>query len=110
MVGLKQEEQLQVYAAGRMRFVRAYPIQAASGEAGPKLREGDGQVPEGIYRIESLNLFVLAADTGAQNITVILSPVDFRTGKVVPAQPARRWVESLYASIRNRLREPPEPG
>jgi len=32
-----------------------YPILAASGTAGPKLREGDRQVPEGIYRIVALN-------------------------------------------------------
>ncbi|HEY0142573.1 MAG TPA: L,D-transpeptidase family protein [Thermoanaerobaculia bacterium] len=37
------------------RFVRHYEIQAASGHAGPKLREGDKQVPEGVYRIEHLN-------------------------------------------------------
>jgi murein L,D-transpeptidase YafK len=38
-----------------MHFIRGYPILAASGTAGPKLREGDNQVPEGIYQIESLN-------------------------------------------------------
>ena len=36
-------------------FIRSYLILAASGHAGPKLREGDRQVPEGTYRIESLN-------------------------------------------------------
>jgi murein L,D-transpeptidase YafK len=35
--------------------VRAYPIQAASGVPGPKLKEGDRQVPEGIYRLVLLN-------------------------------------------------------
>src|SRR5688572_1161084 len=58
LVGLKAERRLEVYAAdstGVMRRIRAYPILAASGVAGPKLREGDRQVPEGIYRIESLN-------------------------------------------------------
>jgi murein L,D-transpeptidase YafK len=35
--------------------VRNYEIRRASGEAGPKLREGDGQVPEGLYRIDGLN-------------------------------------------------------
>lgn len=39
----------------RWRFVRNYPILAASGHAGPKLREGDSQVPEGVYRIELMN-------------------------------------------------------
>jgi len=35
--------------------VADYRITAASGTAGPKLREGDRQVPEGIYRIVGLN-------------------------------------------------------
>jgi murein L,D-transpeptidase YafK len=35
--------------------VRSYPIRAASGVLGPKLRQGDRQVPEGLYRIELLN-------------------------------------------------------
>ena len=57
-VGLKQEKVLEVYAAGTnraFRFIRSYPVQAASGKLGPKLRQGDKQVPEGLYRIESLN-------------------------------------------------------
>jgi hypothetical protein len=58
LLGLKQEKTLQVYAAGNdgaLCFVRSYPIHAASGSLGPKLKEGDRQVPEGIYRVESLN-------------------------------------------------------
>jgi len=58
LVGLKREKMLQVYAAGadgRMRFICAYPILAASGDLGPKLREGDRQVPEGLYRVDWLN-------------------------------------------------------
>jgi murein L,D-transpeptidase YafK len=35
--------------------VRSWPVLAASGTSGPKLREGDLQVPEGIYRINQLN-------------------------------------------------------
>jgi murein L,D-transpeptidase YafK len=162
LVGLKAEELLQIYAgadAQHLRFIDAYPILAASGVAGPKLREGDQQVPEGIYPVESLNpnskyhlslrigypsafdrehaaaeqrtnlggdimihggsvsegclamgdaaaedLFVLAADTGLTNITVILSPVDFRAGKTVP--PSDRlpaWTEALYQTIRSNL-------
>ncbi len=42
-------------AAPAWRFIRAYPVLAASGGPGPKLAEGDGQVPEGLYGIESLN-------------------------------------------------------
>jgi hypothetical protein len=58
LIGLKQERLLELYAAGadgRYRLVRSYPILAASGDLGPKLKEGDLQVPEGLYRITSLN-------------------------------------------------------
>jgi murein L,D-transpeptidase YafK len=37
------------------KLVRAYPVLAASGHLGPKLREGDLQVPEGVYGIDYLN-------------------------------------------------------
>ena len=66
LVGLKEEKTLQVYAPspdGHLHFIRSYPVLAASGHAGPKLCEGDLQVPEGLYRVESLNpnsLFHLA--------------------------------------------------
>jgi murein L,D-transpeptidase YafK len=56
-VAIKGEKLLQVYASsgGPFHLVRTYPILAASGDLGPKLREGDRQVPEGIYAIEKLN-------------------------------------------------------
>jgi hypothetical protein len=168
LVGLKTEKFLEVYAAeatGPHRFIRSYRIRAASGRVGPKLREGDRQVPEGVYAVESLNpnsrfhvslrinypnlfdraqaerdartnlgsdimihgsavsvgclamgdeaaedLFVLAADTGPQKVEVILSPVDFRSGKPLPnSTELPDWSESVYAPIKSRLRElPPE--
>src|SRR5262245_20809622 len=43
LVGLKAESALQVYAPDanhRMTLIHSYPIKAASGVAGPKLREG----------------------------------------------------------------------
>jgi murein L,D-transpeptidase YafK len=58
LIGLKAEKRLELWApdaAGRPRLIKTYPILAASGGAGPKLREGDRQVPEGLYAIESLN-------------------------------------------------------
>jgi hypothetical protein len=58
LLGLKQERELQLYAAGpyqHLRFVRSFAVLAASGELGPKLREGDRQVPEGVYAITYLN-------------------------------------------------------
>jgi hypothetical protein len=54
----KKERRVALWARGEKgawRFIRAYPIYAASGHAGPKLREGDYQVPEGLYTIEHLN-------------------------------------------------------
>jgi len=168
LVGLKEEKTLQVYAksgTNGFRLIHSYPILAASGVAGPKLREGDRQVPEGIYGIELLNpnssyhlslrvnypnafdraqaakerrtklggdimihgkavsigclamgdeaaedLFVLAADVGLKNITVILSPVDFRTGKTVTnTAKLPQWTTELYSEIKVRLAELPSP-
>lgn len=53
----KRERRVAIWArnSGAWRFVRNYEVLAASGHAGPKLREGDRQVPEGLYRIEHLN-------------------------------------------------------
>ncbi len=49
----KEEDRLEVFvrnrATGKFDLFRSYPIAAASGGLGPKLREGDGQVPEGFY-------------------------------------------------------------
>jgi len=58
LVGFKGEWELDLLASGSGRdltFIRSYRIQGMSGTLGPKLREGDGQVPEGIYTIVYLN-------------------------------------------------------
>ena len=58
LLGFKKEKFLDLYAAapgGAYHFIHTYPILAASGGPGPKLQEGDRQVPEGFYEIESLN-------------------------------------------------------
>jgi murein L,D-transpeptidase YafK len=49
LVALKSEARLELWAdaAEGWRFVRSYLVRAASGRLGPKLREGDHQVPEG---------------------------------------------------------------
>ena len=167
LLGLKQEKLLEIYAAGtnqNLRFLCSYPILAASGSAGPKLREGDQQVPEGIYPVESLNpnskfhlslrlgypnqfdrdqarvdgrdnlggdimihggavsvgclamgdpaaedLFILAADTGIDAVTVIISPVDFRKASdvSVPEKNLPVWTGSLYQTLKSRLNELP---
>jgi murein L,D-transpeptidase YafK len=57
LVFFKDRNRLELYAGkrGAMKYIRAYRVLAASGHPGPKLREGDQQVPEGIYKVESLN-------------------------------------------------------
>jgi L,D-transpeptidase catalytic domain len=57
LVALKQEKKLELWARDNKEFrlIHTYGIRAASGVAGPKLRLGDKQVPEGIYRIAGLN-------------------------------------------------------
>ncbi len=161
-VGLKEERVLEVYAssgAAPARFICTYPVLAASGGPGPKLREGDRQVPEGVYCLRELNpnskyhlslwidypnavdlaraladgrmepggeimihggvvsrgclalgdpaaedLFVLAALTGVENVTVILAPFDFRQ-RSLGALPegAPEWTDEVYAEINRAL-------
>ena len=59
LIALKEERLLELQGKSlpdrSWRLIKVYPIRAASGVAGPKLKEGDGQVPEGIYEIESLH-------------------------------------------------------
>jgi len=57
LLGLKEERVLELWARdhGDWRRIHRYPLTAASGGPGPKLREGDRQVPEGAYRIVALN-------------------------------------------------------
>lgn len=56
LLAFKEERQLELYGfnTGWIK-IKTYPFTAFSGELGPKLREGDKQIPEGIYRIEHLN-------------------------------------------------------
>jgi len=161
LVGLKRERLLEVWVSDPPKLLKTYPILAASGTLGPKLREGDLQVPEGLYRIESLNpnslyhlalrvdypnefdramgkrdgrddlgcdimihgkdcsigclamgdeaaeeLFVLAAETGIDNVSVILSPVDFRIRELPAEMPeVPGWTPQLYASIKRELKK-----
>jgi hypothetical protein len=58
LLGFKHERELHLLASrpdGRLSFVRSYPILGASGTLGPKLRQGDRQVPEGVYAIAYVN-------------------------------------------------------
>jgi hypothetical protein len=166
LVGLKEEKLLIVLAPdadGVLKKVTTYPILAASGELGPKLQQGDCQVPEGFYKIETFNpnsayhlsmrvsypnsedfarakkekrtnlggdimihgnqvsigcvaigdeaieeVFILANDTGRENIDVILAPVDLSTkpsGVDFKLQP--KWVPALYRRLKKSLSELP---
>lgn len=54
----KQERELEVWAGARgqpLRKVRTFPFCAASGDVGPKWRQGDLQVPEGFYTLDFFN-------------------------------------------------------
>lgn len=58
LVALKAERMVELWGRadkGAWRLVKRYPVCAASGGAGPKLAQGDLQVPEGVYRLSSLN-------------------------------------------------------
>ncbi len=57
-LAFKEERVVEVQAqsaGGGWAPVYRYRVEAASGGAGPKLVEGDRQVPEGLYKIVSLN-------------------------------------------------------
>jgi murein L,D-transpeptidase YafK len=54
----KTEKNLELWAGDEgqpFKLIKSYPICAASGELGPKRKEGDLQVPEGLYEISEFN-------------------------------------------------------
>lgn len=57
--GLKQEKQLEIWASNgpttKLIKLKTYSVLAASGDLGPKRKEGDSQVPEGVYHIDRFN-------------------------------------------------------
>jgi hypothetical protein len=57
LIAIKDERKMELWARdnGKFKLIRPYTIKAASGMRGPKLRQGDRQVPEGIYHISRLN-------------------------------------------------------
>lgn len=58
LVAVKDKKMVELYArsnGGEWKFIHRYPVLAASGAAGPKLRQGDNQVPEGVYGVSFLN-------------------------------------------------------
>jgi len=163
LIGFKDERVLEVWVASSIdtnyKLLRKYPVLGASGHLGPMLNEGDGQVPEGFYRVDWLNpnsnfhlslhitypneldkveaenegrknlggdimihgggasigclamgdktiedLFILAVETGLENIDIIISPVDFRIRKLPPDMAVQKeWLLHLYDSIKSKL-------
>lgn len=71
----KQEHELELWLAradGTYALLRTWPICTFSGALGPKLRQGDGQSPEGFYRVAAGQLnpasrFHLAFNLGYPN-------------------------------------------
>jgi len=58
LLAFKDARTLELYArepGSAWMLIKRYPVLAASGVLGPKLAEGDRQVPEGVYRVQSLN-------------------------------------------------------
>jgi len=58
IIGLKQEQLLEVWKKtkdGELTKLITYPWTATSGDLGPKLKQGDLQIPEGIYKIDFLH-------------------------------------------------------
>ncbi|MCB1179554.1 MAG: L,D-transpeptidase family protein [Leptospiraceae bacterium] len=58
IIGLKEDKIIEVWALNKENIqtkILEYRVLAASGNKGPKLKEGDKQVPEGIYKLEYLN-------------------------------------------------------
>lgn len=60
MLAFKKEKIIELWAKGgedEWHHIKNYPLTAMSGTLGPKIRRNDGQIPEGIYKIESFNPF-----------------------------------------------------
>jgi len=57
LIAIKDEKKMELWGRsnGKFKLIRPYNVKAASGMRGPKLRQGDRQVPEGIYHISRLN-------------------------------------------------------
>jgi murein L,D-transpeptidase YafK len=53
----KQEQLLEVWATDDVQFklIKTYSFTATSGVLGPKQKEGDKQIPEGFYQLETFN-------------------------------------------------------
>lgn len=60
LLTFKKERNMELWARNEGQswtYIKKYPLTAFSGRLGPKLKEKDGQIPEGIYRLTTLNPF-----------------------------------------------------
>ncbi len=60
LLAFKKERTIELWAKNdekQWKHIHNYPITASSGRLGPKLRERDGQIPEGLYRLVTFNPF-----------------------------------------------------
>jgi hypothetical protein len=60
LLAFKRERRLELWARDSFgkndwKHIKNYPLKAYSGHLGPKLKMGDRQIPEGIYRLVSFN-------------------------------------------------------
>lgn len=59
LLAFKKEQHIQLWAknspSGHWHYIHTYPLTASSGTLGPKLKEHDRQIPEGIYRLTTFN-------------------------------------------------------
>tara|TARA_Y100000588_G_C14100270_1_gene858502 strand:- start:438 stop:1085 length:648 start_codon:yes stop_codon:yes gene_type:complete len=58
LISFKSDRNLQLWAKNERKpwkLIHTYPLTAFSGHLGPKLREHDKQIPEGIYKLVSFN-------------------------------------------------------
>lgn len=163
----KRDRRVELHAPGWSDPL-VYPMTGFSGTLGPKLREGDGQIPEGVYAVASLNpnsafhlslelgypnendrkrasedgrtrlggdiflhggrasigcipvgddavedIFFLVAETGRENVRVVVSPYDMRAGRdpaferaFSNASNVPAWYPELLDEIENALNSP----
>lgn len=82
LIGLKQERLLLLFGGNDgMKLIGSFPLVSYSGVLGPKLKQGDLQIPEGVYRIthlESHNMLALGVNYPNQ-LDRINAAADHRT-------------------------------
>lgn len=60
LLAFKKERRIELWARNdnqSWHYIHTYPLTAFSGRLGPKLKERDGQIPEGVYRLVTFNPF-----------------------------------------------------